>query len=55
MANTSNLDIISSNPVKDGLYALYRLFESIRVDLDIVESSNTMQAILSVATATGIA
>ncbi|APA16231.1 hypothetical protein sscle_16g110010 [Sclerotinia sclerotiorum 1980 UF-70] len=50
MANTSNLDIISSNPVKDRLCAFRQLFESTRVDLGVVESSNTMQAVLSAAT-----
>jgi hypothetical protein len=50
MGNTSNLDIISSNPVKDGLCAFRRLFESTRVDLGVVESSNTVQAVLSAAT-----
>ncbi|PQE18224.1 hypothetical protein CJF32_00010706 [Rutstroemia sp. NJR-2017a WRK4] len=55
MANTSNLDIISSNPIKDGLCAFRQLFESTRVDLGVVESSNTVQAVLSAATGIGMA
>ncbi|KAJ8065090.1 hypothetical protein OCU04_005803 [Sclerotinia nivalis] len=50
MANISNLDIISSHPIKDGLCAFRRRFESIRINLGVVESSNTVQAVLSAAT-----
>jgi hypothetical protein len=52
MANTSNLDIISSNLVKDGFCTFRRLFETTRVNLGVVESSNTVH---SVATGTGMA
>ncbi|EDN94548.1 hypothetical protein SS1G_10422 [Sclerotinia sclerotiorum 1980 UF-70] len=49
-ASFPRFHIISSNPVKDRLCAFRQLFESTRVDLGVVESSNTMQAVLSAAT-----
>lgn len=55
MANTSILEIITRNPIKDGLYNFRQLFETRRVDLGVVESSNTVQAVFSAATATGMA
>jgi hypothetical protein len=49
MATTSELDIISSNPIKGGLGIFRRLFESTRADLGVADSSDAVQAVFSTA------
>ncbi|KAE8441377.1 hypothetical protein EG329_005004 [Mollisiaceae sp. DMI_Dod_QoI] len=49
MANVSELDKIRSNPIKDGLSAFRSRFESTRLDLGVIVTSDTAQAVLSVA------
>ncbi|KAH8772425.1 hypothetical protein F5882DRAFT_465091 [Hyaloscypha sp. PMI_1271] len=49
MATTSELDIISSNPIKGGLCIFRRLFESTRADLGVADSSDAVQVVFSTA------
>ncbi|KAH7306159.1 hypothetical protein BKA65DRAFT_485858 [Rhexocercosporidium sp. MPI-PUGE-AT-0058] len=49
IANVSELDKIRSNPIKDRLSAFRSRFESTRLDLGIIITSDTAQAVLSVA------
>lgn len=50
MATPSELDIINSNPIKNGLSNFRRLFESARADLGVADSSDAVQAVFSTAT-----
>lgn len=54
MANVSELDKIRSNPIKDGLSAFRSRFESTRLDLGVIVTSDTAQAVLSVAALAGM-
>ena len=45
-------DIIIRNPIKDGLSAFRRLFESTREDLGVAVSSDAVQAVFSTAAVT---
>jgi hypothetical protein len=54
MATVSEFDKIRSNPIKDGLGAFRRLFESTRLDLGVV-SSDAVQAVFSTAAVAGMA
>lgn len=54
MANVLELNKIRSNPIKDGLSAFRSCFKSTRLDLGIIITSNTTQAILSAAAVAGI-
>jgi hypothetical protein len=53
MATPSELSKIGSNPIKEGLDPFSRLFESTRVDLGIVASSDAVHALFSIAVTTG--
>ncbi len=55
MATVSELDKIRSNPIKDGLGAFRRLFESTRLDLGVAVSSDAVQAVLLTAAVAGMA
>jgi hypothetical protein len=51
MASPSELDIINSNPIKNGLSTFRRLFESARAKLGVADSPDALQAIFSTAPA----
>jgi hypothetical protein len=51
MASPSELDIINSNPIKNGLSTFHRLFESARAKLGVADSPDALQAIFSTAPA----
>jgi hypothetical protein len=55
MAAVSELDIIRSNPIEEGLSAFRRRFESTRADPEIVVSVEVVQDVFSTATTAGSA
>ncbi len=55
MATASELDKIRSNPIKEGVGAFRRLFESTRSDLGVALSSDTVQIVFSTVATAGMA
>ncbi len=53
MATASELDKIRSNPIKEGVGAFRRLFESTHSDLGAALSSDTVQIVFSTAATAG--
>jgi hypothetical protein len=54
MATSSELDKIRRNPIKDGLNAFRRLFESTRENLSVAPSSDVVHVVFSTATVAGM-